>query len=135
MADSPAAAPAGHPVRSPARPLGCFPGFRSSDLVPAPRGAWLVAPAAIDRRQRLIDQLIEDLDRTLLAADQPDTLPGHQRPALDIAVDDRTAERPGPEMLDLELRVLLRELATREPLDDRTLDRREPLGRRVGEGA
>jgi hypothetical protein len=102
MADSPAAAPAGHPVRSPARPLGSFREDRSFPLVPAPRLA-----ARTDYRERLFDQLAEDFDRTLLTRDEADALARHQRSAFNIAIDDRTAQRPRPEMLDFELGILL----------------------------
>ena len=74
-----------------------------------------------DHRQRLIDKLGEDVGGALLARHHADALPGHQRAALDIAVDHRAAQRPGPEMLDLELRVLLRQLAAIEAVDDRAL--------------
>ena len=65
----------------------------------------------------------------------PTLWPGHQRAVLDIAVDHRAAQRAGPEMLDLELRVLLRQLAAVEPVDDLALRLAEPLGRRVGQRA
>ncbi len=77
-----------------------------------------------DHRQRLIDKLAEDVGGALLARHHADALPGHQRAALDIAVDHRAAQRPGPEMLDFELRVLLRQLAAVEAVDDRALRRR-----------
>ena len=78
-----------------------------------------------DHGQRLIDKLGEDFGGALLARHHADALPGHQRAALDIAVDHRAAQRPGPEMLDFELRVLLRQLAAVEAVDDRALHRRE----------
>ena len=54
----------------------------------------------------------------------PTLCPAISEPRLDIAVDDRAAQRAGPEMLDLELRVLLRQLAAVEALDDLALHRR-----------
>ena len=51
----------------------------------------------------------------------PTLWPGHQRAVLDIAVDHRAAQRAGPEMLDLELRLLVRHLAAIEAVDHRAL--------------
>ena len=50
------------------------------------------------------------------ARDHADRLAGHHRAGLDIAVDHRAAQRAGPEMLDLELRRLLGQLAGLEPV-------------------
>src|SRR5438093_4338026 len=88
-----------------------------------------------NHRDGLLDQFRQDLGRALLARDHADALPGHQRAGFDIAVDDRAAQRPGPEMLDLELRILLRQLAAGEPIDDLALHGAEALGRRVGQRA
>src|SRR5215472_1878136 len=120
----PVAALAGLPV-SPAWPLRGGRECRSSHPVPIPRGSRLhrrrlARPApAIDHRQRLTDHLIENLGHALLAGHQPDTLARHQRAVLDIAIDHRAAQRPGPEMLDFELRIFLTELASRKALDNR----------------
>ena len=71
----------------------------------------------------------------LLARDKSDALPRHERAALDVAVDHGAAQRPRPEMLDLELRVLLRELAAREPVDHAALERHELARAVVRKGA
>src|SRR5258708_36384261 len=97
--------------------------------------SFLAVSPPCDHRQRLRDQLVEDLNRTLLARDQTNALAGHQRTSFDIAVDHCPAQRSGPEMLDLELRILLRQFSARETLDYSALYRREPLGRRVGKRA
>src|SRR5437879_4074291 len=88
-----------------------------------------------DGREGLVDKLAQDLGGALLARHHPDALAGHQRAAFDIAVDDSLAQGTGPEMLDLELRVLLRQLTAVEAVDDLPLYRAEALGRGVGEGA
>ncbi len=99
------------------------------------RCAAIPAGAAGNARDRLVDQLGEDLGGTLLARHHPDALACHQGAAFDIALDDRLAQGAGPEMLDFELCVLLRQLTLVEAVDDLALDRAKPLGRRVGEGA
>src|SRR5437660_251539 len=47
----------------------------------------------------------------------------------------RPAQCPGPEVLDFELRVLLRQLTAIETFDEVALCRAEPLARGVDEGA
>ena len=91
--------------------------------------------ARAEHGKRLLDQLVENLGGALLARDEADALPGHQRAGFDIAVDHGAAQRAGPEMLDFELRVLLRQLAAVEPVDDRALHLAKPLGCRVGQRA
>ena len=54
----------------------------------------------------------------------PTLCPAISEPAFDVAVDHRAAQRPGPEMLDLELRLLLRQLAAVEPVDHLALHSR-----------
>ena len=71
----------------------------------------------------------------LLAGHHADALARHQRAVLDIAVDHRAAQRAGPEMLDLQLRGLLVDLAAVELVDDAALGLEEALGRRIGDGA
>src|SRR5207237_4006816 len=97
--------------------------------------AAAAAFAAGNDGERLVDQLGDDLGRALLAADEPDALPSHHRAGLDIPVDDGAAQSAGPEMLDLELRPLLRQLAVVEPVDNLALYGAESFGCRVGEGA
>ena len=92
-------------------------------------GAGSAGSRAASAAHRLADQLVEDLGGRLLAGHHADALAGHQRAALDIAVDHRAAQRAGPEMLDLELRRLLVELAAAEAVDDLALGREEALGR------
>src|SRR5665213_3521760 len=73
------------------------------------------------RGDGLLDQLVDDLLRGLLARHHADALPGHQRAAIDVAVDDRALQRAGPEALDVELRILLRDLASEEAIYDLAL--------------
>ena len=61
--------------------------------------------------ERLFDQVLDDLGGRLFLGDHADALAGHHRAGLDVAVDHRAAQRAGPEMLDLELRRLLVQLA------------------------
>src|SRR5260370_5439009 len=91
--------------------------------------AW----AARQGGRRLPDQLSKDLDGRLLARDHADALPGHHRTMLDVALDDRPFERAGPKMLDLELCVLLADLAPCVPLDEFALHLVEALGRLIAE--
>ena len=115
----------------------------ASDITARPGSRWLAAgrrsagpvPVRYGRRERhcLFDQLLEDFGGALLACDKADTLPGHQGAGFDIAVDRRAAQRPGPEVLDLELRFLLRDFAACEPVDDPALHGNKPLGCRIGE--
>ncbi len=84
---------------------------------------------------RLRHQFVNDLAGRLLARHHADALAGHERAALDIAVDHRAAQRPRPEMLDLELRVLLRNLAADEAVDHVALQRQEGARAGIGEGA
>ena len=113
----------------PARP-GSPARLRGSNR-PVPR----MRAAGGENGKRLIDQLPEDLGGALLARDKADALAGHQRTAFDVAVDHRAAQGTGPEMLDLELRFSLRQLAPREPVDDPALHRDKPLRGRIGERA
>ena len=53
----------------------------------------------------------------LLLGHHADALAGHQRAVLDVAVDDGAAQRAGPEMLDLQLRRLLVDLAAIDAAD------------------
>src|SRR5260221_8857159 len=94
-----------------------------------------MALAAGNRGERLAYQLVEDLGGALFGTYQPDALPRHQRTGFDIAVDNRATQSPGPEMLDFELRLLLRDLAPVEPLDHVALNVAETVSRRVEQGA
>src|SRR6185437_11640124 len=85
------------------------------------------------RRDGFGHQLVEYLTRRLLACDEADALSRHQRAALDIALDHGAAQRARPEMLDLELRVVTRDLAAIETIDDRALTFCESLCAFIGE--
>ena len=54
----------------------------------------------------------------LFLGNHADALPGHDRAVLYIAVDDRAAQRSGPEMLDLQLRRFFGQFAVVESHDD-----------------
>jgi hypothetical protein len=70
----------------------------------------------------------DDLGDGLFGGDHADRLARHQRAVLDIAVDHRAAQRAGPEMLDLELRLAHVDLARIEQLGDFDLLGGEFLG-------
>ena len=53
-------------------------------------------PPARQRRAGFLDQFGDDRRDRFLALDHPDRLAGHHRPALDIAVDHRAAQRADP---------------------------------------
>ena len=48
--------------------------------------------AALQRRGRFVDQLLDDRRDRLLAGDHADRLPGHNGAALDVAINYRAAE-------------------------------------------
>src|ERR1700679_3163222 len=102
---------------------------------PAASGGGLSVVARAQQRGRLRDQLGKDLGGRLLLRDQPDRLPRHQRAPLDIALDHRPARRAGPEMLDLELGLALRQRTGVEPPDHGPLLGQEAFGGVVGERA
>ena len=58
--------------------------------------------------QSLSDELLKDLGGALFTRHKTHALTRHQRTRFDIAVDDRTPERTGPSVLDLELCRLVR---------------------------
>jgi hypothetical protein len=84
---------------------------------------------------RLRDQLVQDLGQRLHLVDQADTLAGHQRAVLDVAIDHRPAQRPGPEMLDRERGFLEAQRAGAMSGDELELGRDEAPARPVGERA
>src|SRR6185436_10120244 len=78
--------------------------------------------------QRLLDQLLDDFAGGLLARYHSDALTRHERAILDVALDHRAPERAGPEMLDLELRRLLIDLALAKALHHLALELDETPG-------
>src|SRR6185295_17744624 len=87
-----------------------------------------IAAASTERLDRLIDQLRDYLRGRLLLCDHADALARHQRAVFGVALDHRTAQRAGPEMLDLQLRRVLGQRAAAEFGDDLALRVGEPLG-------
>ena len=93
-------------------------------------------PVARDQcRDGLPDQFRDDLRRGLLGRHHADRLSGHHGPGLDIAVDHRAPQRPGPEVLDGELRRFLGQLACLEPVARLRLEAQEALDALVDQSA
>ncbi len=90
---------------------------------------------AAERRRRLLDQLRQDLGDRLHLAHQPDALPGHQRAALDVAVDHGAAQRARPEMLDRQRRLIVGQLAAAMTRDHVQLGLGEGAGRLIDQRA
>src|SRR5690348_4024232 len=74
----------------------------SSSRAPVGLPLWLILPlralaAVRERGECFFDNILDDLGGRLLLGDHADALAGHDRAALDVAVDHRTAQGAGPE--------------------------------------
>ena len=96
-------------------------------------GAVSLRIVASERERGLLDQLRQDLGDRLHLAHQPDALTGHQRAAFDVAVDHGAAQRPRPEVLDRQRRLVVGQLAAAMARDHVDLGGGEVPGRLIDE--
>ena len=89
--------------------------------------------AAGPRPHGLIHECGDDGRDRLHVRHHADRLAGHDAALLDVALDHGAAQRPGPEVLDRELRRLLGQLAGGDRADHLQLVLGEPLAAGVGE--